>query len=271
MFFLQLSSSARRWARATSSTGSSGCCVERDVRPVIEADGADGRRARGVRGAGRAATSSASSCSRAEARGRRRDIPRLLAPPGPDGMGNAVGQAAPVHPVNSRSSCASLNRRAACVTWNVAGRVGAQPEQAEAIAGVGADVVALQEVTARTEPLWRAALAGAGLRGVRDARSTTRRAESRPRGSAVLTAARGRSSGCRRRRRAVARAGALLRGSAASRSSTCTPRSRPRPSWPRSARTRRSPPIWPRAAARRRACCAGISTRRAASTRTATC
>src|SRR3954454_14528225 len=49
------------------------------------------------------------------------------------------------------------------VTWNVAGRVGAQPEQAAALAGVGADIVALQEVTARTAPLWRACLAAAGL------------------------------------------------------------------------------------------------------------
>jgi exonuclease III len=38
-----------------------------------------------------------------------------------------------------------------------------QPEQAAALAAVGADVVALQEVTARTLPLWRAALAEAGL------------------------------------------------------------------------------------------------------------
>jgi hypothetical protein len=49
------------------------------------------------------------------------------------------------------------------VTWNVAGRVRRQPEQAAAIAGVGADVVALQEVTARTAPLWRVSLADAGL------------------------------------------------------------------------------------------------------------
>jgi exonuclease III len=49
------------------------------------------------------------------------------------------------------------------VTWNVAGRVVRQPEQAQAIAGAGADVVALQEVTARTLPLWRAALADAGF------------------------------------------------------------------------------------------------------------
>jgi exonuclease III len=49
------------------------------------------------------------------------------------------------------------------VTWNVAGRVTRQPEQAAAVAAVGADVVALQEVTARTLPLWRATLAEAGL------------------------------------------------------------------------------------------------------------
>src|SRR4051794_28664422 len=49
------------------------------------------------------------------------------------------------------------------VTWNVAGRVTRQPEQAAAVAGAGADVVALQEVTARTLPLWREALGGAGF------------------------------------------------------------------------------------------------------------
>jgi exodeoxyribonuclease-3 len=49
------------------------------------------------------------------------------------------------------------------VTWNVAGRVTRQPEQAQAVAAAGADVVALQEVTARTLPLWRTALADAGF------------------------------------------------------------------------------------------------------------
>jgi len=48
------------------------------------------------------------------------------------------------------------------VTWNVAGRVTRQPEQAAAVASLRADVVALQEVTARTLPMWRAALAEAG-------------------------------------------------------------------------------------------------------------
>jgi exodeoxyribonuclease III len=51
------------------------------------------------------------------------------------------------------------------ITWNVAGRVGRQPEQAALVARVGADVVALQEVTARTLPLWRASLAEAGFAG----------------------------------------------------------------------------------------------------------
>jgi exonuclease III len=49
------------------------------------------------------------------------------------------------------------------LTWNVAGRVRRQAEQARAIAAVGADVVALQEVTPRTLPAWRAALAEAGF------------------------------------------------------------------------------------------------------------
>jgi exodeoxyribonuclease-3 len=49
------------------------------------------------------------------------------------------------------------------ITWNVAGRVSRQPEQAQAIAAVGADVVALQEVTSRTLPLWRVALAESGF------------------------------------------------------------------------------------------------------------
>jgi len=75
------------------------------------------------------------------------------------------------------------------VTWNVAGRVTRQPEQAAAIASLAPDLVALQEVTARTLPLWRAALADAGLSACESALeglpATPRR---RPLG--VLTAAR---------------------------------------------------------------------------------
>jgi exonuclease III len=75
------------------------------------------------------------------------------------------------------------------ITWNVAARVGRQPEQAAALVAAAPDVVALQEVTARTEPLWRAALGVAGLdacgSALRAAPTTTGR---RPLG--VLTAAR---------------------------------------------------------------------------------
>jgi exodeoxyribonuclease-3 len=49
------------------------------------------------------------------------------------------------------------------ITWNVAGRVRRQPEQAAVIARSGADVLALQEVTPRTLPLWRDALAASGF------------------------------------------------------------------------------------------------------------
>jgi exonuclease III len=49
------------------------------------------------------------------------------------------------------------------ITWNVAGRVRRQPEQAALVARTGADVVALQEVTTRTLPLWRASCAAMGL------------------------------------------------------------------------------------------------------------
>jgi exodeoxyribonuclease III len=53
------------------------------------------------------------------------------------------------------------------VSWNVAGRVGRLAEQAAAVAAVGADVVALQEVTPRTLAPWRDALARAGFGAVR--------------------------------------------------------------------------------------------------------
>jgi hypothetical protein len=75
------------------------------------------------------------------------------------------------------------------VTWNVAGRVSRQPEQAEVVAAIAPDVVALQEVTARTAPLWRAALGEMGMVGCEttldDALPTPAR-----RRLAVLTAAR---------------------------------------------------------------------------------
>jgi exonuclease III len=49
------------------------------------------------------------------------------------------------------------------ITWNVAGRVEKLPGQAAALACAEADVICLQEVTVRTEPLWREALAEAGF------------------------------------------------------------------------------------------------------------
>jgi exonuclease III len=49
------------------------------------------------------------------------------------------------------------------VTWNVNRRVGLLADQAVALASREPDVVALQEVTARSWPLWRAALATIGL------------------------------------------------------------------------------------------------------------
>jgi exonuclease III len=49
------------------------------------------------------------------------------------------------------------------ITWNVNRRVSVLAEQAAALAGRGADVVALQEVTASSWPLWRAALQTIGL------------------------------------------------------------------------------------------------------------
>lgn len=77
------------------------------------------------------------------------------------------------------------------VTWNVAGRVTRQPEQAAAIAALFADVVALQEVTARTLPLWRESLAQAGFSSVKTALEEVTRPPGGRRLLAVLTAARG--------------------------------------------------------------------------------
>jgi len=74
------------------------------------------------------------------------------------------------------------------LTWNVAGRVQRQAEQAAVVAAADADVVALQEVTARTLPLWREALAAAGLPHA--ATALTGRVDGR-RALGVLTAARG--------------------------------------------------------------------------------
>jgi exonuclease III len=48
------------------------------------------------------------------------------------------------------------------VSWNLAGRVQRLGEQAEALLGLSADVLCLQEVTRRTLPRWREVLSDAG-------------------------------------------------------------------------------------------------------------
>ena len=53
------------------------------------------------------------------------------------------------------------------VSWNVARLSARLAEQAAALAGREPDVVALQEITGRTLPVWRAALATIGLAHVR--------------------------------------------------------------------------------------------------------
>ena len=76
------------------------------------------------------------------------------------------------------------------VTWNVAGRVARQPDQARVIAQTAADVVALQEVSVRTLPLWRSALAEAGYSACEAALDGASKVTGR-RALGVLTAARG--------------------------------------------------------------------------------
>jgi exonuclease III len=74
------------------------------------------------------------------------------------------------------------------VSWNVAGRLKRQPEQAEVVLSLAPDVVALQEVTVNSLPLWRAALEEAGFE-----HSVTPLDEAippKPRRLAVLTASR---------------------------------------------------------------------------------
>ena len=78
------------------------------------------------------------------------------------------------------------------LTWNVARRVSNLVEQATAIAGRDPDVVALQEVTARTLPLWRGACATLGLTHVHASldRADPAREPASRRSTGVLIAAR---------------------------------------------------------------------------------
>ena len=85
-----------------------------------------------------------------------------------------------------------MTGRRRVITWNVARRVEALAAQAAAVAEREADVLALQEVTARTLPLWEAACATIGLPHVASSLSAADpgRAPAGPRRTGVLIAAR---------------------------------------------------------------------------------
>jgi exodeoxyribonuclease-3 len=74
------------------------------------------------------------------------------------------------------------------LTWNVAGRIARLPEQAAAVLATSPDVVALQEVTVRSLPLWRRALVEAGFEHTITPLDAGR--PPKPRRLAVLTASR---------------------------------------------------------------------------------
>src|SRR5690349_10153767 len=78
--------------------------------------------------------------------------------------------------------------RSTLLSWNVAGRLKRQPEQAELIAELGPDLVCLQEVRPTTARAWTLALRDAGYEHVVIARSDAPPADTDRRLS-VLTAA----------------------------------------------------------------------------------
>jgi exodeoxyribonuclease III len=79
--------------------------------------------------------------------------------------------------------------RMTLLSWNVAGRVRRQPEQAELIVDLGPDLVCLQEVRPTTAHVWTAALNDAGWSHVALARSNATAGDA-DRKLSVLTAAR---------------------------------------------------------------------------------
>ena len=120
------------------------------------------------------------------------------------------------------------------ISWNVARRVARLGEQAEAVAAREPDVVALQEITVRTWPMWREALGRRrpGPRGVVDRE---------PGRMGVLLASRAAMHRVCAAARAVAADDARARRSRASWSTPCTCRTRPT-AGSRSRRSRASAP-----------------------------
>jgi hypothetical protein len=151
-----------------------------------------------------------------------------------------------VHPVNTGTWAHSDIRRrvdplGAICDLERRGADRRQPEQAEALLGAGADVIALQEVTIRTEPLWRESLAAAGFGFRRGCAGTDCR-------RAVEAAPRGDDRGTSPLERLEAPADlpwperVLCCAVEASRSSTFTHPSHLRLNWRKFGRTRRWPP-----------------------------
>jgi exonuclease III len=78
------------------------------------------------------------------------------------------------------------------LSWNVAGRISRIAEQLERVLELDADVVCLQELTARSLPLWRERLSAHGYLGIEHAPLPA--APDRARALGVLTATRAASS-----------------------------------------------------------------------------
>ena len=190
VFFLQLSVVGSTMGTRDELDRLVRLCVERDVRPVIEASVpmADARTAFEALARRRRLRQARRSRAEAACAGRRRDLPRFVRAAGPDG-GNAVGQAAPVHRCQQLGPVVQLsNRIVRLVTWNVAGRVRAHPSRRRRSRRSG-------PTSSRSggDGPHRAAVARrAGRRGLRRVRVGGRRAARRAsrRRLAVLTAAR---------------------------------------------------------------------------------
>ena len=188
-------------------------CVERDVRPVIEAEIplADARAAFEALAARRGLRQARADALR-RARGRRRDLPRLLAPPGRRSriLRNAAGQTAPVHPVNTSAiRCAS--RRAACAARDMErGRARSRSTRA---GGGRSRRSGRTSSPAGGDGSHRAAMArGAGDAGfsVHSARAALPPGQVAPPAARADRGARRAGGAARARRRAVARARAVL-------------------------------------------------------------